>query len=338
MTSPVYSALYSPHGGTSGPSAAMTAPARATMPARRLPCRRPMALALLVAMAAVAASAQGVFRAGVDVVTLNVTVADAQGRFITDLSQEQFTVLENGVRQEVLLFSRENLPVALSLLIDTSASMESRMPIAQDAAVGFAQRIRPQDLVQIIDFDNRVTIAQGFTADKALLEQAIRSTQSGGMTSMYTAVYVALRELDRIRAQRPEDVHRNAIVVLSDGEDTTSLIKFEDVLDQAKRSETGIYTIGLQPSDGINVGGFREAAYVLRQLAQETGGKAFFVQRAEELPAIYTQIAEELSNQYSMGFASNNPRRDGSWRRLQVQVARPNTTVRTRRGYFAPSR
>ena len=299
---------------------------------------RPLAVTLLVAAMAAAVSGQDVFRASVDVVTLNVTVADGQGRFITDLEKDQFTVFENGVRQDVLLFSRENLPVALSLLIDSSASMESRMPIAQNAAVGFAQRIRPQDLAQIIDFDNRVTVAQGFTADKALLEQAIRGTQSGGMTSMYQAVYIALRELSKIRNQTREDVHRQAIVLLSDGEDTTSLIKFEDVLDLAKRSETSIYTIGLQPNDSLTLGGFREAAYVLRQLAQETGGKAFFVQKPEELPAIYGQIADEISSQYAMGFASNNPRRDGAWRRLQVQVARPNTTVRTRRGYFAPSR
>lgn len=299
---------------------------------------RLLAVTLLVAAMAATVSGQDIFRASVDVVTLNVTVADGQGRFITDLEKDQFTVLENGVRQDVLIFSRENLPVALSLLIDTSASMDSRMQIAQDAAVGFAQRIRPQDLVQIIDFDNRVTVAQAFTADKALLEQAIRGTQSGGMTSMYQAVYIALRELAKIRNQTREDVHRQAIVLLSDGEDTTSLIKFEDVLDLAKRSETSIYTIGLQPDDSMTLGGFREAAYVLRQLAQETGGKAFFVQKPEELPAIYGQIADEISSQYAMGFASNNPRRDGTWRRLQVQVARPNTSVRTRRGYLAPSR
>ncbi|MBM3780061.1 MAG: VWA domain-containing protein [Acidobacteria bacterium] len=299
---------------------------------------RLFAVTLFVAAMAATVSGQDIFRASVDVVTLNVTVADGQGRFITDLEKDQFTVLENGVRQDVLIFSRENLPVALSLLIDTSASMESRMQIAQDAAVGFAQCIRPQDLVQIIDFDNRVTVAQAFTADKALLEQAIRGTQSGGMTSMYQAVYIALRELAKIRNQTREDVHRQAIVLLSDGEDTTSLIKFEDVLDLAKRSETSIYTIGLQPDDSMTLGGFREAAYVLRQLAQETGGKAFFVQKPEELPAIYGQIADEISSQYAMGFASNNPRRDGTWRRLQVQVARPNTSVRTRRGYFAPSR
>jgi VWFA-related protein len=151
-------------------------------------------------------------------------------------------------------------------------------------------------------------------------------------------VYIALRELNKIRNQSREDVHRQAIVLLSDGEDTTSLIKFEDVLEQARRSETIVYTIGLQPGDPVNIGGFREAAYVLRQFAQETGGKAYFVQKAEELPAIYAQIADELSSQYALGFASNNPRRDGAWRRLQIQVARPNTIVRTRQGYFAPSR
>lgn len=338
MFPPVYSALYSPE--SRRPLSVACPFVRPAVTMHLLSGRRwrSVAVAVLVVAAAAVTFGQEPFRAGIDVVTLNVTVTDSQGRFITDLEQGQFTVLENGVRQDVSIFSRENLPVALSLLIDTSASMESRMAIAQNAAVGFAQRIRPQDLAQVIDFDNRVTVAQGFTADTALLEQAIRSTQSGGMTSLFQAVYIALRELNKIRNQSREDVHRQAIVLLSDGEDTTSLIKFEDVLEQARRSETIVYTIGLQPGDPVNIGGFREAAYVLRQFAQETGGKAYFVQKAEELPAIYAQIADELSSQYALGFASNNPRRDGAWRRLQIQVARPNTIVRTRQGYFAPSR
>jgi Ca-activated chloride channel family protein len=278
------------------------------------------------------------FRSGVDIVSLNVTVTDTQNRYITDLEQPDFSVFEDGAKQELLYFSKSNLPIALSLLIDTSASMEERLLVAQNAAVGFAQRIRDQDMAQVIDFDSRVEILQEFTADKAALERAIRSTSSGGSTSLYNAIYIALRELKRVRTKRPEDLRRDAIILLSDGEDTTSLVSFEEVMELAKRSETSIYTIGLQPREPAYVKGFREAEFVLRQLAQETGGRAFFVQKAEELTGVYGQIADELSSQYSIGYASKNPKRDGSWRKVSVQVGRASAVTRTRRGYYGPSR
>ena len=248
-----------------------------------------------------------VFRSGVDIVSLSVTVTDTQNHYLTDLEQTDFTVVEDGARQELLYFSKSNLPIALSLLIDTSASMEERLLVAQNAAVGFAQRIREQDLAQVIDFDSRVQIAQEFTSDKAALEAAIRGTSSGGSTSLYNAIYIALRELKKVRAKKQEDVRRDAIIVLSDGEDTTSLVSFEEVMELAKRSETSIYTIGLQPREPAYVKGFREAEFVLRQLAQETGGRAFFVQKAEELTGVYGQIADELSSQYSLGYTLQEP-------------------------------
>ena len=125
--------------------------------------------------------------------------------------------------------------------------------------------------------------------------------------------------------------------MLSDGEDTSSLVSYEEVLDLAKRSETAIYSIGLQPRDANQSKGFREAEFALRQFAQETGGRAFFPSRAEELRDVYGQIADELSSQYSIGYTSKNTRRDGGWRRIVVQVARPNAVARTKRGYYAPS-
>ena len=302
-----------------------------------------LAAAGLVVLAAAAAAQEKqekkqVFRAGVDVVSLNVTVVDAQNHFVTDLDQGDFTVFEENVRQDILYFSRTSLPIALSLLIDSSASMDERMGTAQEAAIGFARRVRPQDLAQVVDFDSTVEIRHGFTSDVAALEAAIRSTVSGGSTSLYNAVYIALRELAKVKPPSEEELRRQAIVLLSDGEDTTSLVTYEAVLDLAKRSETAIYTIGLQPRDTMGLKGFREAEFVLRQLAQETGGRAFFAQKAEELAGVYEQIAEELSSQYTVGYAPTNTARDGTWRRLLVQVDRPNATARTRRGYYAPSR
>jgi Ca-activated chloride channel family protein len=303
--------------------------------------RRTLAIALALGSLGLVVAAQEapqVFRSGVAVVSLNVTVSDSQQHFITDLEQGDFTIFEDGAKQELIYFSKTHLPTALSLLIDTSASMEERLLVAQDAAVGFAQRVRPDDLAQVVDFDSRVQVTQTFTSDKAALEKAIRGTSSGGSTSLYNAVYIALKELAKVRASSTDDVRRQAIVLLSDGEDTTSLVSFEEVMELAKRSETVIYTIGLQPREPSALKGFREAEFVLRQFAQETGGRSFFVQKAEELTGVYGQISDELSSQYTMGYAPKNAKRDGAWRRLMVQVARSNVTVRTKRGYYAPAR
>lgn len=281
--------------------------------------------------------ADQVFRAAVEMVSLNVTVTDQKHHYLTDLDAKDFAIFEDGARQDITYFNRTTLPIALSLLIDTSASMEQRMGTAQEAAVGFARKLRAQDLAQVVDFDTRVEILQNFTADAAALEAAIRGTTAGGSTSMYNALYISLKELVKVQAKSDDDVRRRAVVLLSDGEDTSSLVTFEEVLDLAKRSATTIYAIGLQSRESSLAKGFREAEFVLRQLAQETGGRVFFPQRAEDLGGIYGEIADELASQYVLGYASTNPKRDGAWRRLTVQVGRQGTTARTKRGYFAPA-
>jgi Ca-activated chloride channel homolog len=276
------------------------------------------------------------FRTGVELVSLNVTVTEPSGRYVTDLSPEQFSIFEDGVKQDVTFFSRANLPIALALLLDTSASMEDRMATAQEAAAGFARRLRPQDLGELIDFDREVKVLQGFTSDRDALEQAIRRTTAGGSTSLYNAVYISLKELKKTRATSEEDIRRQALVVLSDGEDTSSLVTYDQVLDLAKRSETVIYSIGLRTQEEMLSKAFKEADFVLRQLAQETGGRVFFPARLEDLSGAYTLIADELANQYSLGYLSKNTKRDGAWRRIAVRVTREGVTARTKQGYFGP--
>ena len=284
---------------------------------------------------------QPTFRAGVEVVSLNVTVTERDGRFVSGLPQEAFSVFEDGVKQDVIFFSGTQLPTALGLLVDTSASMNEKLPIAQQAAIGFIQRMRPDDILTIVDFDSRAEILQGFTADQPRLTAAIRRTTAGGSTSLYNAVYVALNEFKKIRAANAQnEVRRQAIVVLSDGEDTSSLVPFEEVLELAKRTEVAIYAIGLKDGGGPRnrpMGGFSESDFVLKQFAQETGGKAFFPTSADELSVIYGSVADELAAQYTVGYASRNQRRDGRWRRIVVRVERPNTIARTKQGYYGPT-
>jgi Ca-activated chloride channel homolog len=278
------------------------------------------------------------FRGGIDLVSLNVTVTDATSRYVTDLEQEDFSVFEDGVKQDVTFFNKTNLPIALAVMLDTSASMDTKLQTAQEAAIGFARHLRPQDVAEVIDFDSRVNVIAPFTDNVAELEQAIRKTSAGGSTSLYNAVYIALKDLKKQVAKNVEEIRRRAIVVLSDGEDTSSLLPYDEVLDLAKRSETAIYSIGLRSGDPIENRGFKEAEFELRQLAQETGGRSFFPTQATDLSKIYDQISEELSSQYTVGYTSKNARRDGAWRRLVVRINGRQVTARTKLGYFAPTR
>jgi Ca-activated chloride channel family protein len=278
------------------------------------------------------------FSSAVEVVSMNVTVADTAGRYITDLEQGDFQVYEDGVKQDLVFYNKANSPIALSILLDTSASMESRLSTAQEAAIGFSRKLRAQDLAEVIDFDSRVVTLAPFTNNIPALEQAIRKTSAGGSTSIYNAVYIALKDLKKIMAPNLDEIRRQAIVVLSDGEDTSSLLPFEEVLDLAKRSDTAIYSIGLRDEDDGNATkGFKEAEFVLRQFSQETGGRAFFPAKLADLAGVYGQISDELSSQYIIGYTSKNTKHDGTWRRIVVRTSRPGLSTRTKTGYFAPA-
>ena len=300
------------------------------------------AAAVTVTLSAVATAvaqqpAQPAFRTGVELVSLNVTVTDGDNRYVTDIEADSFQLYEDGALQNMTFFTRTQLPISLALMIDTSASMTEKMSTAQEAAIGFAKRLRNEDQATVIDFDSRVNILQEFTNSIDELNAAIRRTSAGGSTSLYNAIFISLKELGKVGATTVDEIRRQAIVVLSDGEDTSSLVEFDEVLELAKRSDTVIYPIGLRSRDIRTRRGFREADFVLRQLAQETGGRAFFPEQVDDLQEIYQRISDELSSQYTMGYTSKNPLRNGQWRRIVVRVDRPNVAARTKQGYYAPS-
>lgn len=316
----------------------MTRPSLATIRARAS-AGRGTTLAILFAVAgatALTASQGQRIRSGVELVSLNVTATDGQGKYATDLNEEEFEVYEDGAKQKLTFFSKTQQPISLSLLLDTSASMDERMGIVQEAAIGFAKQLHKEDQASVIGFDSQVRVLADFTNDAAGLEKAIRTTTPNGSTSLYNALYIALKELKKVKTKSPTDIRRQAIVLLSDGDDTSSLIEFDQVLDLAKRSEVVIYAIGLRAGE-IQRREFKEAEFVLKQLANETGGRAFFVTDARELSKIYQGIWDELSSQYALAYASVNPKRDGAWRRVQVRLLRPNITARTKLGYYGPT-
>jgi Ca-activated chloride channel homolog len=224
------------------------------------------------------------FRSRVDVVTLSVTVTDSAGRYIGDLGREDFQVLEDGRPQRLAFFQPRQLPLALALLMDTSASMEGHLGVAQEAAVGFVRALGASDMASVVDFDSGVRIAQEFTTDRVALEHAIRGTAANGSTALYNAVYIALKGLEKTRRDEMlTEPCRRAMVILSDGEDTSSLMSFDEVLDAATRSDTAIYTIGLfGPQTALTLK-FQEPQYVLRKFAEQTGGRAFFIADARQL-------------------------------------------------------
>ena len=300
----------------------------------------PCLLALLVLASGSALRAQGpprppVFGTGIEVINLNVSVTDARGRYITDLTKNDFAVFEDGVRQELSIFNHEDIPISLVLMLDTSASMDEKLPTARAAAIRFVGTLRPQDNAQVMQFNDRTTILQDFVADHGALDSAIGRTEAAGPTALHNALYVALKELEK---QKTQALRRRAIVLLSDGEDTASLVSDDQVLDLARKTEINIYAISLRPRrmQDRNAVKFSQAAHLLTALTQDTGGQVHFPNSLSELDAVYDRIAEELRTQYSLGYVSNNGRRDGKWRRIVVRIpAREDIQVRHKLGYFA---
>lgn len=282
----------------------------------------------------VAAQRGASFRSNVDLISLMVSVTNPGGRYMSGLEAEDFEVFEDGRLQELAFFSPANTALSVSLLLDSSSSMEDSMSLAQKAAVEFVARLKPDDLVEIVSFDSRVEVMQPFTNDRTLLEGAIHRVRAGGSTSLYNAVYITLRQFEKLRAQNASDSRREVIVVLSDGEDTSSLMTSDEILDLAKRSQTVIFAIGLGfETPALPVA--RSGEFDLRRLAQETGGRLFTPKRPEDLSNVYTEITRELTTQYVLGYLSRNDRRDGRWRSISVRLRRPQLQARTRAGYYA---
>lgn len=283
------------------------------------------------------------FKSSAELVALNVTVLDQQQNYVAGLAEGDFAVFEDGVKQDVSFFASDQIPLDLIVLLDASASMLDKMTVAREAALGFLRTLRDRDRGAIVAFNDGTRILQPLTSNLADLEAAIHGAQPSGATALHNAIYVALREFGR-SAKQAGEVRRQAIAVFSDGEDTASLISFDDVLEQARRSGVSIYTISLQSRSVIaqrTLGRhryFSQSEYSMKTLAQDTGGQAFFPARIQELSGVYGRIAAELGSQYSLAYAPKNIRRDGRFRRVIVQIlTRPDARPRTRTGYVADS-
>jgi Ca-activated chloride channel family protein len=256
-------------------------------------------LSCAIVMVAVAGSAQAegdakrtlpTFSSTVDVVNLNVSVSDGRDRHITGLAAGDFKILEDGVPQQLCLFTQERLPIS---------------------------------------------VLQDFTNDQAQLEAAVRGISAEGATGVYNALYFTLKD-PRFRSKKDE-MTRQAVVVLSDGEDTSSLVSDDQVLQLAKKGNVTIFAISLRPTrtSTFDTEAPDRAAFFLTALARETGGRSYFPNGLAQIDGVYDKIADELRTQYALGYVSSNPVRDGKWRRIAIETAKGNLMLRHKQGYYA---
>jgi Ca-activated chloride channel homolog len=282
------------------------------------------------------------FRSAIELVNLNVTVVGGNARAVTGLTQDQFEIFEDGVRQELQFFASGDLPVDVLLMLDTSGSMAVSLPLVQQAALRFVHALRPGDRASVMSVSNHLSILQPLTGDILALERAIRSTKAGGRTLLYASVHTALTERDKINPDDRAAPRRQALVVLSDGIDTSGAFSFDEILSTVRRHAVPIYTIAPRASKSVKTQ--REAVFgettlqhdfELRKLATETGGRAFFPMALHELSGVYDEIANELAHQYALGYQSSNHTLDGTFRRIALRIAMPGVKWRTRAGYLA---
>lgn len=278
----------------------------------------------------------------VNLVVLHATVVDKKGRMINNLTEKDFRVLEDGVPQKLAVFSHADIPVTMGIDIDDSGSMRDKRAAVNEAALTFVKTSNPDDQVFVVNFNDEYYLDTpgNFASNMEELKGALAKIDSRGGTALYDAVSASL---DHLKLGNRD---KKAILIISDGEDNASRYSFPDLLRQAQQSNAVIYCIGLLGEEHpgglfkIHGGGDKRAAKVLKQLAEATGGKAYFPRSLDQVEPICVAIARDIRNQYTLGYYPTNPKKDGTFRRVQIELTnhrdRKHYIVRTRPGYYAP--
>lgn len=272
------------------------------------------------------------FTVEVSAVNLNVVVADKNGRFIPGLTESDFEVYEDGVRQEISFFNPEVTPITVLLLLDSSTSIRESADAVKEAAANFVRKLWEGDQAIVGDFNERIRFSTYFTEDVDRLVATIQSLYPSGWTALYDAILLSIFKLETAEG-------RKALLVFTDGDDSRSVgvgseATRDDAIEGAKFSEVSIYAIGFQGRRGFGGSGVNKG--FLRKLSEETGGAAFFPGNIGELNESFSRIQEELHSQYRLAYVPSNTKQDGIWRTIEVRVKdRPDLVVRTRTGYYA---
>ena len=281
---------------------------------------------------------QNTLKVGVDLVNVLFTVTDHKGHLISGLNQQDFAIEEDGKKQDIQFFSHENqLPLTLGLLIDVSPSVKPTFDQERGAASWFLHQVlRPKDLAMLIEFEKSVTLAQDFTDDIDLLQRAIDQLEIGpgidGGTSLYDALYLSAKQLK-------EESGRKAMIIISDGDDTTSKLKLDEAMVAVQNADCVIYSIAIGGSRfGFNTPhalGGSAGNSVMKKFSEETGGSFFRVDDQREFEPAFARINEELRNQYSIGYVSSNRLTDGKYRRIKIVPRDSAYRIQARKGYYA---
>lgn len=261
------------------------------------------------------------------IVIMNASILDREGRHVSGLKKEQFSIYENGVKQEIEFFAAEETPFAAVILLDTSGSMDQQISVARAAAIRFLDGLRTDDQAALYRFDSKVALVQDFSNSRDVTER-IFDLRSYGMTVLNDAIFKAAEAL----RDRPEP--RKAIIVLSDGADTMSGRSADAALKAALAVNAVIYTVDMA-SPNLSAKDKISAAASLRRFAERSGGTFIESPGGARLREAFERIVNELGTQYTLGFSPKNNKKDGKWRSLELRVSRPDLTIRTRKGYHA---
>jgi VWFA-related protein len=288
---------------------------------------------LLILAAALASHSYGqhdeLITVDTSIVVMNASVTDEHGKAVRGLTQGQFRIFEDGIEQKIESFGAEETPFAAVILLDTSGSMKSRVALARAAAITFLNGLRAGDAAAIYNFDSKISMVQDFSNSRDIREQ-IFDLKANGMTVLNDAVYKASDLLSR----RPEK--RRAIILLSDGADTSSGHSADKALKAALAVGATIYAVDMSDPDDRSAAK-RQNQGVLKNFAEKTGGRFAATPGGVAMRDTFARIAEELGVQYTVTYSPSNTNRDGKWRTLRLQISKPNLTIRTSRGYHAPS-
>lgn len=263
------------------------------------------------------------------IVVMNASITDASGKAVTGLTQKYFHILEDGVEQKIDTFEAEETPFAAVVLLDTSGSMENRVTLARSAAIQFLNGMRATDVTAVYNFDSKINLLQDFSNSSDFLSEKIFDLKASGMTVLNDAIYRAVEVLSK----RPEK--RRAIVVLSDGADTFSKTSTDKALKLALAINATIYTVDMSAAD-LSASAKLQNKKALETFADKTGGQYIATPGGIALRDAFKRIAEELGVQYTLAYSPSNTKADGKWRSLELKVAKPGLTIRTRQGYNAP--
>jgi Ca-activated chloride channel homolog len=271
----------------------------------------------------------------VDLVNVNATVRDQSGRYLSGLTQDNFTILENGVEQKLSFFNHDaQTNLSVGVLVDTSGSMRHKLQQALQTVREVSLALRPQDEMFLVTFNDDVEVRQKFTKNPEDVQRALRGIRSGGETSVYDALQLAIQEMKNARNGK------RILLLVSDGFDTRSKLTMDQALEQLKRSQLQLYAIGIDDDDNdplvLRQPRYHVYLFMLGEMTGVSGGQTFrmYTGRNYALDSIAALILEELHEQYTLGYYPSTPK-DGSWRTIQIKVDRPGSAVRTRSGYYA---